>query len=344
MQFHHARKEKKSPLKPLKTPLPQDLLPEPRHLELLHLAAARQGHLSRDAVLAQPEDVRGGLVSAELELDPFPDLGVGGALAGGRRLAVQEGGDGLAVMGVLEAGDDGAGDAGVRHEALLDLERVDVLAAADDDVLEAARDGAVAPVVEDGLVARVQPQHARPVAHHDLGRLLRVVPVPRLQLVAGDAELAAGADGDHVALVVDDLGARVRHQRPHRRQPLVHGVVREGVEARRRRLRQPVAARELGHAEPRDQQLHQVPGNGRAGDDARPEVVAVETGGCGQAEECVEHGRHAVDGCALLVGNGAEHGGGVEGLLRVDDLGSVGDDGHQAEHQAEAVEQGRRAA
>lgn len=213
-----------------------------------------------------------------------------------------------------------------------------------DDILETSRDGAVSVLVKHGLVTSVQPQDTSLVTDHDLGRLLRVVPVAGLQLVAADAELAARADGDNVALVVHDLGVGVGHQGADGGQALVDAVVGEGVEAGGGRLGEAVAAGELGHAKALDHELHQVPGHGRAGDDAGPEPVAVEVWRQGQVEQRVEHGRDAVARRALLVRDGAQHGRRVKDLLREDDLGAVRDDGHKTEHEAKAVEQRRGAA
>lgn len=192
----------------------------------------------------------------------------------------------------------------------------------------------------------MQPEDAGLVADHDLVGLLRVVPVAGLQLVAADAELAAGADGHDVAVAVDDLGQGVRHQRANRGQTSVDRVVGEGVEARRRRLRQAVARRELGHAQLRHQLLHQVPRHRRPRDDAgpQPQVRRAQVLRLGQREQAVEHGGDAVQRGALLADHGAERCRRVEHLGRIDDLGAVGDDGHQAEYEAEAVEERGRTA
>lgn len=190
----------------------------------------------------------------------------------------------------------------------------------------------------------MEPENAGLVADHDLGRLLRVVPVAGLQLVAGDAELAAGADGDDAALVVDDLGACVGHEGADGGQAPLDGVVGEGVEAGRRRLRQAVAAGELGHAEAADEQLHQVARHGRAGDDARAQRLAVEARWRRQREQRVEHRRHPVHRRAPLVRDGPQHRLRVEDLPWVHDLGPVRDHRHQAEHEPEAVKQRWRAA
>ena len=49
-------------------------------------------------------------------------------------------------------------------------------------------------------------------------------------------------------------------------------------------------------------------------------------------------------GGATLVDNGFEGGGSIEDLGWVDDLAAVGDDGHEAKDETEAVEKRRRAA
>lgn len=138
----------------------------------------------------------------------------------------------------------------------------------------------------------------------------------------------------------------MRHQRPDRPQPRRHRIVGERIEARRRRLRQPVARRELAHAQARDHELHQAARDGGAGDDAgaQAEVGGAQGAGLGQREQAVEHGGDAVQRGAGLGEEGTEGGGGVKGLGGVDDLGAVREDGHEAEDEAEAVEEGGGAA
>ena len=72
-------------------------------------------------------------------------------------------------------------DARVRGEHVLDLERVDVLAARDDHVVDATDDPEVAVVVEPARVARVVPAVA------DRLRVgVRTVPVAGERLVGGE--------------------------------------------------------------------------------------------------------------------------------------------------------------
>src|SRR5690606_12787529 len=74
-------------------------------------------------------------------------------------------------------------------QELLDLARIEVLAAADHHALDAADDVAIALVVDDGEVAGVHP--AIGVEH--VGGLLALVPIAQHDAVAAGAELAAAA-------------------------------------------------------------------------------------------------------------------------------------------------------
>ena len=105
----------------------EQLIPQLRHLKLSDLSRARQGHIKGHTVVAEPEHVRGRLVLAELAADPLAHLvGAQGLVAA---LEAQKGADDLAVMLVLEAGDDGERDGRVGDQTLFDLQGVDVFAA-----------------------------------------------------------------------------------------------------------------------------------------------------------------------------------------------------------------------
>lgn len=190
----------------------------------------------------------------------------------------------------------------------------------------------------------MKPQHPRGIPHHHLIRLLRVIPIPRLKLIPRHAQLPPHPDGHDVAIPVDNLGMGMGHQCAHCRQPLINPIVRKGVEAGGGGLGQPIAARELGHAESVDQELHQVSRDRGAGNDSRAQRVAVEVLRPLGLEEGVEHGGHAMDGGALLIRDGFERRGDVEDFGWVDNLCAVGDDGEEAKDEAEAVEQRGRTA
>ena len=119
----------------------------------------------------------------------------------------------------------------VRSYPLLNLEGVDVFAAADDDIFESAGDAAVALLVEGGFVARLEPGHPVRVCDQRFGCLLGVEPVALGELVSGDAELASLADGDYVALCIDDFGAGMGHDFADCGQSGVDAIGYKSIEA-----------------------------------------------------------------------------------------------------------------
>jgi hypothetical protein len=135
-------------------------------------------------------------------------------------------------------------DRRVRVEELLDLARVDVLAAADDHVLDAPDDVHVALVVHRREVARVHP--ARRVDR--LRGRSRIVPVAEHHAVAARAELARrAARHDRAGLRVDDLHLDVRVHAADRARALVERVVDRGLRRDGRGLGHAVADGHLAH-------------------------------------------------------------------------------------------------
>jgi hypothetical protein len=107
----------------------------------------------------------------------------------------------LAVLGVGHAEHLHRLHLGVAEQEFLDLARVDVLAAADQHVLGAADDVAVALGVDRGQVAGVHPAVA-----HRLARAFGVAPVAEHHRVAAHQQFALLAHGQHLALGIDHLG------------------------------------------------------------------------------------------------------------------------------------------
>ena len=93
--------------------------------------------------------------------------------------------DGLTPLGVGHTDDGGFGDGGVLDEGVFDLDRRDVLAAGDDDVLLAVGDGEVAVVVDPPAVTGVEPSVA-----DDLGGVCGLLPVAAEDGVAAGEDLA----------------------------------------------------------------------------------------------------------------------------------------------------------
>src|SRR5918997_5477275 len=121
--------------------------------------------------------------------------------SGPRRPTGPAGAADLLAHGLVRHADDrGLEHALVLVEDLLDLARVDVVAAADDQLLLADHDEEVAVLVDLGHVARVEP-----AVVHDLVRGVLAVPVALHDVVALYDDLADLALRDIVAVVVDDL-------------------------------------------------------------------------------------------------------------------------------------------
>src|SRR5207247_983392 len=146
------------------------------HHKLLHLAGHGQGHLVDKADVAR-DLVMGDLVAAELA-----DVVFGGACA---RLGHDPRAYFFAILRVRHAEYLDRLDLGVAEQEFLDLARVDVLAAADQHVLHAADDIAVAFVVDGGQVTGMHPAIA-----DGFGGAGLVVPVARHDRIAARAQLA----------------------------------------------------------------------------------------------------------------------------------------------------------
>ena len=117
-----------------------------------------------------------------------------------------EAGAGLAAQLVVDADDGGFADARELIDELFDFARVDVLAHADDHVLEAIDDVDVALFVGAGDVARMEPAAAQRVL-----RRVGQVPVAEHDVVALDDELAGLTFGDFLAVGVNELPGDARN-------------------------------------------------------------------------------------------------------------------------------------
>ena len=182
------------------------------HHELLDLAG--DGHRE----LRHELDVARDLVVGDLALAEGADLLVGRGLAG---MQLDPGADRLAEARVGHANHLHVQHLRMPVEELLDLARIDVLAAADDHVLEAADDVDVALLVHRREVAGVHPAGLV----DGLLRLGLVVPVALHHRVAAGAELACLAARHHAALGIDDLDLDMGKHLAHRRDPALDRIV-----------------------------------------------------------------------------------------------------------------------
>lgn len=310
--------------------------------------------------LVHPEDVLGREVGREVFRHPLPNLALRQPrplpTCLRRRRIIQrlnaivrrdERADHLPVAVVGHAHDAGLAHARVALQRDLDLERVDVLAAADDQVLDAAGDVHVPIHVHARLVAAVHPPGAARVRDHVLARARGLAVVPLHDEVAGGGQLAARAARQRAGAVerVHDLDGRVRQRAADGAGAALRRVARRRHAAHGRRLRHAVADDELIQPERLAEPAHQRLRDGTAGRDALAQVR--EPGGWqgageGRVREQLElrgeHGGHAVEPGGAVLGGHAERGGGVEGGAGEEDGGAGGGGGHEPEHGAEAVE------
>src|SRR3954454_9448286 len=210
----------------------------------------------------------------------------------------------LAHLLVRHADDRGLRDRGVLVEDLLDLARVDVVAAADDHVLLAVDDEEVAVLVDLGHVARVEPAVA-----HDLLRGVVAVPVALHEVVAADGDLADLALAHLLAVLVDRLHLHALDRGADRAGlALAVGVV-EGRD--RRGLRQPVALEDLA-AEGLLEAAQHLDRERRAARDAQPQARRVVVVALGVVEDRVVHRRDALEDRHAVAVDGLQRLAGVE--------------------------------
>src|SRR5689334_9951945 len=245
------------------------LQPEPRldrvsHHEFLDLA----GHGHRE--LVDEFDIARDLVVRDLAVAERADLFRCQRLA---RAYAHPCAELLAIAIVGDAEHLHVLDLGMAIQELLDLARIEVLAATDHHVLDAADDVAIALLVDHGEVAGVHP--AGLVEH--LGGLFALIPIAEHDAVATGAELATFAARHDLAVEVDDLDLDMRMNPSDRRHAPLQGIVCRALETDRTGFGHAVGDRHLAHVHLVVDALHDLDRAWRAGHDARAQGCQVET-------------------------------------------------------------------
>ena len=223
------------------------------------------------------------------------------------------------------------------EQVFLDLLGRNVLATANDRVLDAPDDRAVAVLVNHPFVAGFHP-----AVDDRLSRFLCVVPVPLHDAVAFRADLTALAARRGVAARVDHLDLDVRMHGADRGGALGEGVVDGGLKAHRAGLGHPVAVGNLTHMQIVENAPHQHLGAQRAGHDPGAQTADIETGKLRVIEDGAEHRGHAVQRRAALILHGAQRRHRIEGVGGQHQRGAMRAAGQRAHHHAEAVIQRHR--
>ena len=172
-----------------------------------------------------------------------------------------------------------------------------------------------------------------------LGRVLGHVVVALHHVVATATHLAHGITGDFlVGFRIADGDFDAGHTPPHGLDPTLHGVVGAGLGHDRRTFGQAVADGDFAHAHLIHDPAHERLGAHGPCHDPRTQRGKIETREDAVIQNGLEHGRHAVQGGALLLLHGGHHLHGGEGVEQHHG-GPVVHAGHDPEHAAEAVEQ-----
>src|SRR3954447_18160397 len=280
--------------------------------------------------LVDEPDLARVLVAGDLLLDVLAQLVLGDVLT---ILQRDRGADLFPQLGVRHAEHGGLGHRGMLVEDLLDLARVDVVAAADDQLLLAVDDEEVAVLVDLGHVATVEPA----VLDRVLGGV-GLVPVALHDVVALDDDLADLALVDLVAVVVDDLHLDALDRRADRALlALALAVVERGD---RRGLAQAVPLEDRA-IELVLEVAHELAGQRRAARDTDAQRRGVGVVGMLVVEDRAVHRRHAHEDRHAVAPDDLQRLGGIEAR----DQGQRGAGGHRRVERArlaERVEQRQR--
>src|ERR687894_55864 len=254
---------------------------------------------------------------------------------GGILFLYDGGGDSLAVLLVRDAVDLDVGDLGMGVEELLDLARIDVLAAADDHVICPAGYLEVTVLVHDRQVPGMQPS----IFVYNLGGLIGHLVVALHDVVAAGAEVALLSRPDLLAGVhVHELDLDVRELASHGRDPALYRVVRAGLGDDGAGLGLAVGDGDLVRPHIVDDLFHHLFGAG-----APRHYPGAQAGGVVLLVVLVlelrdEHGRHAEERRAPLLVDGLQDLLGVE-LLDGHHRPLVGDGVQRPQDAPEAVKE-----
>src|SRR5450755_4473478 len=196
-------------LRRLQSELRLDLLP---HHEFLDLAG------DRHRKFVDEFDIARNLVVRDLSLAEAADLVGRQGLAGARP---DPGAELLAVAGVRYSENLNIQDLRMTIEEFLDFPGVEILAATDHHVLDAADDVAIALGIDHGDVAGVHP----PLRVEHVGGLFPLIPIAQHDAVATGAQFAPLAARHDAALEIDDLDLDMRMNPPDGGYPALQGVV-----------------------------------------------------------------------------------------------------------------------
>lgn len=220
-------------------------------------------------------------------------------------------GDDFAIPFVWQAHDTDLGDLGMCEQTILDLEWVDILAAADDEVFYPTSNADIAFVVDGGFIASVHPDFTVGIGQHHLSGLFRLTPVLLHDQVATYSQFASLANIQDISVVmrVDDFGFDVRKKTANSVDAFFDWIVGCGHGGDGRGFSHAVAYGEFCQVEGFVKLAHQFRGDGGACGDSSAEVLEAfirDSFVVDEFEFGEEHGRYAVEGGAFFFLDGLE--------------------------------------
>ncbi|MNP19888.1 hypothetical protein D3C76_1124410 [compost metagenome] len=226
----------------------------------------------------------------------------------------------------------------VGEEELLQLARVDVLAAANDHVLAAPDNTHIALLVHHRQVAGVHPAFLIDA----FGRGLGVVPVAQHHAVTPRAQLADLATRHAVAIGIDHLVLQPRLGAPDAGHAALQVVAGAGLQRHRAGFGHAIGNLHLGHVHLADNPAHHFDRAGGTGHDPGAQARQVELAALGVVQFGDEHGRHTIQRRGLFFRHRTQGGQRVEGVVGVDQGAAVGHAAEVGHYHAKAVVQRHR--
>src|SRR6185437_9832593 len=251
------------------------------HQELLRLAGRGEREVGDESDMARH------LVMRDLTLAEGGDLLGAGALPG---LEHDPGADLLAEARIGHAEDLRRLDLGMAEEEILDLARIDVLAAADQHVLDPPDDVAIALGVDGGKIAAMHP----PDLVDRRAAPFRILPIAAHDAIAARAQLAGFAYRHDASGLVDDLDLDMRMDAPDRGDAALDRIVDARLEGDRARFGHAVGDGNFAHMHLLDDASHGLDRAGRARHDAGAQARYVVAGEARVIELGDEHGGDTV--------------------------------------------------
>src|SRR6516162_11080875 len=239
----------------------------------------------------------------------------------------------FAVARIRDADDLHVLDLWVAVEKLLDLARVNILAAADHHVFDPAHDVAIAFFVDRREVAGVHPSGRI----NCLVRFLLVFPIAEHDQIAASQELAGGTARHDPTLDIDDLRLDMRQDPADRRYSPLDRIASRRRKARRARLSHAVADDDLGEVHQREGPLHDLDRARASGHHASAQRREIELCEIGVVHLRDKHRRHAVHSRAALLGDGFEGGERIETFAGIDHRRTMRQAAEIADHHAKTV-------